>query len=192
MLNENKEKLISQFYRGFLVLIFTITVLTFNAQKTVKYADFRGGDSVWVVKHTLISRSKFFIGNQKVDFTTWKNQLQKEDAEIANLLNKGTQLRKASTPLLITGLIGFSAGMFLLSNSSESGNVNKGKQTAGIISSCIGIIGASTAIYLGQRGWGKYERALRLYNNKVLKSTNLQISVRFLMGPTYASVSMHW
>jgi hypothetical protein len=174
------------------IFLFMASGYLTKAQKTDRFLEFRGGDSVWVIKTSLLSRSKFFIGNQRVNFTIWQDHLQEEDVEISKFIKKGTGLRRASTGIVLGGLAAITAGIIIQSNSQASGNVNEEKRTVGRVTTGLGIAATGIALLLGQQAWAFYHKAMRLYNIKVHQPPKQQLSINLLIDPFRASIQIRW
>ncbi len=179
-------------YNIFLTAIFICIGFQSKAQIADRFLNFRGGDSVWVIKNSLVSRSKYFIGSKQVNFATWENALQKGDVEIGKFIKKGTGFRRTSTGIVLGGFTAITTGIILQANSKMSGNVNEEKRTLGRVVLGAGITANSLALVLGQHGWGLYHKGLRLYNNKVLQPPKQPFSMHLLLGPAMASLQIRW
>jgi hypothetical protein len=179
-------------YNIFLTAIFIFIGFQSQAQEADRFLDFRGGDSVWVIKNSLISRSKYFIGSKQVNFATWENALQEGDLEISKFIKKGTGFRRTSTGIFFGGLTAITAGIIVQSNSNGSGNVNEQKRTIGRVTLGVGIAATGVALVLGQQGWAFYHKGMRLYNNKVLQPPKQPLSMHVLLGPAMVSLQIKW
>lgn len=179
---------------SFLFITLLCICFTTKAQKNIeRFLKFRHEDSVWFVLSGAFAVDRFFIGNTQVRFRTWRNHLTLADAEVGDLMKKGTTLRRKSTYVGCGGLALVLAGTRIVRANSRSWGVpNEAKQKTGHIMWGTGAVAIIISTVMEAKVWRLYTSGQRLFNNKVrqgkLKSFNFQIQAT----PTHAGLVFEW
>lgn len=177
---------------GKMLLLVLMTLPAWAQKNKSSILEFSGGDSVWVIKNGLVSRSRFFIGTERVTLSPWHQHIAKSNAEAGKLIAKGTRQRRVSTWLAITGVGAVGASLWMIGENSNSGNWDPNKRRTANLIAGLGIVSTTTAYVFGRLGWAHYHRALRLYNNEILTAPKPSLSFFLRAGPTAATLVVRW
>jgi hypothetical protein len=177
---------------GKTLLLVLITLPAWAQKNRSRILEFSGGDSVWVIKNGLVSRSRFFIGTERVTLSQWHQHLAKGNAEAGRLISKGTRQRRLSSWLAITGVAAVGTSLWMIADNSNSGNWDPNKRRTANLIAGLGIVATTTAYVFGSFGWAHYHRALRLYNDQILTAPKPSLSFSIRAGPTAAALVVNW
>ncbi len=158
-------------------------------KKTDKFLKYRDADSVWSVNEEFWFPSRFYIGETKVKFRTWRDHLKLSDAEVGTLIKKGMATQRNSTWIGISGLVATLAGLRIANVNSRSWGVpNEQKQTTGYIIAGIGTLATLVSLEMNFRAYRLYVSGERLFNNKIRQGTIQPITLHLQAGPTQAGI----
>ncbi|HSR39872.1 MAG TPA: hypothetical protein VLL95_13240 [Phnomibacter sp.] len=162
-------------------------------KKTDKFLKYRDADSVWSVTEGFWFPSRFYIGDTRVKFRTWRDHLKLADEEVGTLMKKGMATQRTGNWIGISGFAVTLAGLRMAQVNSRSWGVpNEQKQTIGYIIAGVGTIATIVGLEMNFKAYRLYASGERLFNNKVRQGKLQPITLQLRAGPTQSSIIVGW
>lgn len=158
-----------------------------------KFLKYRDGDSVWSVSQAFVYPTRFYVGETRVKFRTWRDHLEKSDRDVSTLMKKGIAKQRTSTWIGIGGLAATFGGLRMVRlNSRPWGVPNEAKQTTGYIITGVGAIATIISLGMTNKAYRLYASGERLFNNKVRQGKLQPVTFHLRAGPTQAGILVGW
>jgi hypothetical protein len=168
-----------------------VASLSAGAQtKPDKFLKYRNGDSVWSNFGWPV---RFYIGDTRTNFRSWRNHLLQSDKEVQVLILKGIKTQRTSNWIGIPGLAATLYGLSIAAANNRSGGTsNPSRQRTGYIIASIGFASSIASIELNNKARRLYTNGERLFNNKVRQQSVEPITLELHAGPTQAGLVLRW
>jgi hypothetical protein len=160
------------------------------AQKPDRFLQERAGDSMWAVNR-FFAAPRFYIGNEKVNWRTWRDHLKKGDKEAGAIITEADRKRRTGAWIGGGGALVSLVGLITLSNNTFPGTSQQDGATS-IVMISAGFVALVTGAIMEASAVRKMNSGIRLFNSKSAKGTLSPVTLKVHAGPTQAGLVLRW
>jgi hypothetical protein len=159
-----------------------------QSMKPDRFLEQRGGDSLWFVERSFAA-SRFYIGDQRVNFQTWFRHLEEGDQEVKENMILFQQKRRQAMWWELGGNSMALVGIFMALQQPYGDYEVK---PAPYVFLGVGLAGMTVGLIQGLKGAQYFRRGLSLYNYKAKNGTLKPVNVLMEGAGTGLSVKVQF